>query len=136
MSDKKQKSNNSKPVKRYLDLLYMTPNEVTAKELAGLLDCMEKVTIELWDEMNVLELELPNQNSVDFEPVEVEFKDPSDAAFVKNRNIRTIFAVNLAEEDLDIVKNIFEMIISRFAGFLCTDSVDFQPVLAGSAAKL
>lgn len=136
MSDKKQKPNNSKPVKSYLDLLYMTPNEVTAKELAGLLKCMEKATIELWDEMNVLEIEFPNQNTVDFEPVEVEFKDPSDAAFVKNRNIRTIFAINLAEEDLETVKNLFETIISRYAGFLCTDSADFQPVLAGSAAKL
>jgi hypothetical protein len=136
MSDKKQKPNSSKPVKHYLDLLYMTPKEVTAKELAGLLKGTEKATIELWDEMNVLELELPNQNTVDFEPVEINFKDPSDSAFVKNRNIRTIFAVNLAEEDLEFVKTLFEQIISSFAGFLCTDSADFHPVLVGSATKI
>lgn len=136
MSDKKQKPNSSKPVKHYLDLLYMSPNEVTAKELAELLKYTEKTTIELWDEMNVLELEFPNQNTVDFEPVEVYFKDPSDAAFVKNRNIRTIFAINLAEEDLETVKALFEPVISRFSGFLCTDSSDFLPVLVGSAAKL
>jgi hypothetical protein len=136
MSDKKQKPNSSKPVTLYLDLLYMTPNLVSAKELAELLKDTKNVTVELWEEMNVLELELPNQNTVDFEPVEVNFKDPSDAAFVKNRNIRTIFAVNLSEEDLGTVKALFEQIINQFSGFLCTDSADFNPVILGSSVKL
>ena len=133
MSDKKQKQNSSKPVPRYLDLLYMTPQVVTAKELADFIKDTPNMTIELWEAMNVLELELSNRNTVDFEPVDIDFKDPSDAAFVKNRNVRTIFAVTLFEADLETVKALFEQIISSFSGFLCTDSFDFNPIHAGSA---
>lgn len=124
-----------KDTKTYLDLLYMTPNEVTAKEIATLLLDSNGLTIELWDAMNVLELNLSNQNSIDFEPLAVDFKDPSDASFIKNRNIKTIFAVNLCEEDIKIAVSYFELIIERFSGFLCTDSADFAPVYVGSSSN-
>ncbi len=123
----------SKPAKEYLDLLYMTASVVNAKDIAGLLQKQRDLRIELWPEMNVLELELSNRNIVDFEPLEVDFKDPSDLAFVKNRGIKTIFCLNPAAEDLDRVKGIFEQIIEQFSGFLCTDSADFQPIHVGSA---
>lgn len=133
MSDKNKKQESNKSVKQYLDLYYMTPSEVQAKDIAALLSDTRNITVELWSEMNVLELELVNRNTVDFEPLSVDFKDPSDKAFVKNRNIRTIFGINLAEEDLHTVKNLFKPIIDQFSGFLCTDSIDFQPVHVGSA---
>lgn len=133
LSEKKKKQESNKPVQLFLDLYYMTPSEVQAKDIAALLSDAQNITVELWSEMNVLELELPNRNTVDFEPVSVDFKDPSDKAFVKNRNIRTIFGINLAEGDLNTVKNLFGLIINQFSGFLCTDSSDFQPILAGSA---
>ena len=131
MSDKKKKQD--MPTKQYLDLFYMTPTEVGAKDIADMLQPKKDLVIELWPEMNVLELELPNRNTVDFEPLAVDFKDASDLAFVKNRKIRTIFGINLAEEDLGKVKSLFELIIEHFSGFLCTDSMDFQPILMGSA---
>lgn len=133
MSDKKQKQDNNKPSREFLDLFYMTPSVVEAKDIADLLKENTDIAIELWPEMNVLEIELINKNTVDFEPLSVNFKDPSDLAFVKNRKIRTIFGINLAEEDLGKVRRLFEQIIDRFSGFLCTDSSDFQPILMGSA---
>lgn len=136
MSDKKKKSNDSEPVENYLDLLYMTPSLVSAKDIADFLKETNEFMVDLWEEMNVLEIELSNHNTVDFEPVNINFKDPSDAAFVKNRGIKTVFAVNLVEADLAAVKVCFEKIINQFSGFLCTDSADFNPVYAGSAARV
>ncbi len=133
MSDKKQKQDSSKPSRQFLDLFYMTPSVVEAKDIADLLKENTDLNVELWPEMNVLELELANKNTVDFEPLSVDFKDPSDLAFVKNRKIRTIYGINLAEEDLSKVRRLFEQVIERFSGFLCTDSSDFQPILIGSA---
>ena len=133
MSDKKKMKDSSKSSKRFLDLFYMTPSIVEAKEIADLLKGNTDLVVELWPEMNVLELELPNKNTVDFELLSVDFKDPSNLAFVKNRKIRTIFGINLVEEDLGKVKGLFEQVIEQFSGFLCTDSPDFQPVLIGSA---
>ncbi|MDD3172793.1 MAG: hypothetical protein PHF63_03905 [Herbinix sp.] len=134
MANKKNNSSN-KPEKVFIDLLYMTSSEVSAKDIALLLQDTKEISVQLWEEMNVLELELANQNSVDFELLEATFKDPSDAAFIKNRNIKTIFSINLCKDDLDTVISYFEKIISTYSGFLCADSEDFTPVYAGTSKK-
>ncbi len=131
----KNKKSPQKDTKNYIDLLYMTPLELQAKDISILLNDTPNIKLELWEEMNILELELNNQNTVDFEALAVSFKNPSDIAFVKNRNIKTIFVIQLCEEDLNTVAAIFETIIEKFSGFLCADSEDFQPVYAGSSNK-
>jgi hypothetical protein len=134
MADKK-KSFSQKEVKQYIDLLYMTPEKVAAKDIAAIFNNTDGLTVELWAEMNVMELVLPNENSVDFEPVEVAFKNPSDAAFVKNRGITTIFALNLCEADLPTMTPYLEELVSKLSGFVCADSEDFSPVYAGSSKR-
>lgn len=134
MSNKKN-NNNQKESKTYIDLLYMTPEVKSAKDIATLFENDSTVSVQLWEEMNVLELELVNENSIDFEPLEVAFKDPSDAAFVKNRNIKTIFALSLNEAELNNTIPYFEKLIDNFSGFVCADTVDFTPVYAGSSKK-
>ena len=130
----KSKASNQKVI-NYLDLFYMTPEEVSAKDIAELLQAGGKCKINLWKEMNILELELPNQNPVDFEPIAPSFQEPSDASFIKNRNIKTIFAINLNEDDLKAALPCFEQIVDKFNGFVCSDSADFNPVYAGSSLK-
>lgn len=131
----KNKKPIKKDIKNYIDLLYMTPQVVNAKELAALFDNDKNISVQLWEEMNILELELPNENAVDFESLAISFKDPSDAAFVKNRNIQTIFAINLLEEDLNSVIPYFERIVEQYQGFICADSEDFNPVYAGTTKR-
>lgn len=136
MSKNKSTPNQKTHTKRYLDLLYMTPNLITAKDIAKQLEQMENLKVELWGEMNILELELSNGNTVDIEPVDNNFKDSSDAAFVKNRGIQTIFAITLDNDDLTEVVGCFENIIGNLSGFLCTDSEDFTPFYTGTHDKL
>lgn len=131
----KSKTTTKKEVENYLELFYMTPSTVNAKDIVDLLQSDSKLKLQLWEEMNVLELELPGESFVDFEPVEPIFKDPSDSAFVKNRNISTIFAININESALQSAIPYFEQIIEHFGGFVCSDSADFQPVYAGSSNR-
>ncbi|MBH1941871.1 hypothetical protein I5677_13290 [Mobilitalea sibirica] len=135
MSKKKSNIEKKDSIKQYIDLLYMTPSQVSAKEIAALLSNYHDLKIELWDEMNVLELNLSNNNSVDFEPLNLPFHNPSDAAFAKNRNIQTVFAIGVEQNDLTNVLPYFEKIIEMYSGFICADSEDFQPVYAGSSDK-
>lgn len=134
MSEKK-KGLPKQSVKQYVDLLYMTPSKITAKDIASLFGETFGLTIELWAEMDVLELILPNQNSVDFEPADITFKNSSDAAFVKNRGISTIYYISLCQEDIPEVIPYFEQLVNQFSGFVCADSEDFTPVYAGSSKR-
>jgi hypothetical protein len=130
---KKGKVSDQKVVKNYLNLFYMTPNEVCAKDIAEFFQADKGLVIELWESMNVLELELSNQNSIDFEPVDASFRDPSDASFIKNRRIKTIFGIMLCDTDLSLAIPYFEQLVDKFGGFVCTDSDNFNPFYAGSA---
>jgi hypothetical protein len=132
----KSKNLNHETTEQYIDLLYMSPTVVSAKDISIILRDIPGLKIELWEEMNIIELELSNQNCVDFELMEPYFKAPTDAAFVKNRNIQTIYAINLCESDLTTLLPAFETIIEKHFGFLCGDTEDFTPVYAGSSAKI
>ncbi len=123
--------NSHEEVKKYLDLLYMTPQAINAKDIALVLEKINGITTQLWEEMNILELELANEYSVDFEPIATAFQDPFDASFINKHNIKTIFALSLCEKDLNTVVGYFNEIISQYSGFLCADSEDFTPVYAG-----
>ncbi|MBP1755776.1 MAG: hypothetical protein H6Q59_2174 [Firmicutes bacterium] len=134
MADKK-KGFPVKATKKYIDLLYMTPQELTAKDISELFLTHHELTLELWAEVNVVEIELANHNSIDFEAIDIDFKSPSDAAFVKNRGIKTAYAINLCEDDLTVATPYFEELVTKYSGFVCADSEDFTPVYAGSSKR-
>jgi len=133
MAKKNATADKQKITKNYIDLLYMTPSTITAKDIADFLKDSEGIIIELWEAMNVLEIELSNGSSIDFEPLQTTFKDPSDAAYIKNRNIKTIFALQLCEDDFQIVTPYLESLAAQFSGFVCADSENFQPIYIGKA---
>ncbi|MGB8453563.1 MAG: hypothetical protein WCD89_14695 [Anaerocolumna sp.] len=109
------------------DWFYMTPNDVNAKMISDILKSERDIEVELWEEMNVLQIIMIGNKPIDFELVEYQFKDPSDAAFIKNRNIKTIFAVTIEEGTLESFKPILKIMIDEWDGFLCADSVSFKP---------
>lgn len=131
MADKKTKGNQT-ITKNTVDLLYMTPSLVNAKDIAETFYNVKGITVELWDDMNVLELELSNQNSIDFEPLSLNFKEAKDAAFIKEQNIQSAFLINLIESDLNSLLPYFQQLTDRFSGFVCADSADFTPVYSGT----
>lgn len=125
---KKQKKDQKSVVKKeMLSLFYMTEKEVTAREISESVQALEQVSVELWEAMNVLQIETQGRE-IDFEPVEGAFQDSSDAAFVKNRNIKTIFSVQCEKETLEIAKEVLKQMLEQWGGFFCTDSDDFRPI--------
>ena len=126
---KESSSNNTQVVKKpaELELLYMSTSEITAKDVADFLKAESNIIVDLWEAMNIFEIELPNKATVDFEPVEMNFKNTSDTAFVKNREIKAIFSFYIEEEEFEQLKPYMEKLISKFGGFVCSDSEDFQP---------
>lgn len=109
------------------DWFYMSAADVHAKEISDLLKANGYNEVELWEEMNILQIETPGNKCIDFEPVTYRWKDPADAAFIKERNIKTIFAVTV-EESLDSFQPLLKLILNEWGGFLCADSPDFKPL--------
>lgn len=111
-----------------LYLFYMTQKDIEARQIYEVLKENDNVVIELWDAMNILQIELPNKNAIDFELIEPDFKNPFDQSFIKNSNIKTIFTVTVGSQDFDMIKPLFKTIIDQYEGFFCTDSDDFKPI--------
>lgn len=132
---KNKKNTKEKVIKNYLELLYMTPQAITAKDIVHVLNQTiteaeaeaKKTQIEFWESMDVLELQLPNGNSVDFEPVDINLANPSDLSFIKNRKVQTIFAITIEKESLELARGFFTQLTKELGGFICTDSEDFKP---------
>lgn len=134
MSNKK-KSTNSKVKKSYISLLYLTPRNINTSDIAIFFQDKPGLTVQHWEEMKVVELELSNENFIDFEALDLSFQDPKDASFVRNRKIASIFAIDVAESDLeDFLPNLLAL-TEQFSGFVCADTPDFTPVYAGSSKK-
>jgi hypothetical protein len=113
--------------------IYMTPQTVDAKMIADIIKTRTSLEVDIWEELDILEVELSDKSMVDFEPMETNMKDPSDAAFVKNRNIKTIFAVTISDGAFEEMKSIMKFVIGELEGFICADSVDFNPIYDASS---
>ncbi len=125
----KPKNPNNSKTEIITDWFYMTPSEINAKSIAQLIEAECHTPVDLWEEMNILQIELSNKVIVDFEPMSIDFKDELDMAFINNRNIKTIFAVYIASGILeDELKSILKVMFNQWNGFLCADSQDFKPI--------
>lgn len=109
------------------DWFYMSTADVHAKRISDLLKANGYNEVELWEEMNILQIETPGNKCIDFEPVTYMWKDPADAAFIKDRNIKTIFAVTV-EESLESFQPVLKLLLCEWGGFFCADSPDFKPL--------
>lgn len=118
----------------YIDLLYMIPAVINAREITTFLGETQHLNVDFWEAVDVLEVTLPNNNTLDFEPMDPDFKDPSDASFVRNRNIQTIYGIHMNEDDLTTMIPHFEAMVAHFTGFICADTEDFKPVYVGTTA--
>mgnify|MGYP003297774666 CR=1 FL=1 len=88
--------------------------------------------LDVWPSMGVFLIELSgNNNQVEFEQLNIEetFAHPSDHAFVRNRNIHTVYNFIATEEQIEQLKPYFKEIVALFGGFACMDSEDFQPTV-------
>lgn len=113
--------------KKRRDLLYMTPSDLTAKEMYEQLNAMDYGEVDYWEALNVIEIECKDKDCIDMEQISTEFQHESDRAFIKNRKIKSIFVINVGEDKIEIAKDIFMHLISIYKGFLCSDTDDFQP---------
>lgn len=109
------------------DWFYMSPVELSVGEIADYLRDSGYDEVDLWEDMGVLQVEIPQNASIDFEILATPFTDPSDKAFVKNRNIKQIYTVTLEKGTFEGLKEVMCKILDKWEGLFCADTTDFKP---------
>lgn len=117
--------------KQYIDMYYMLPKELGAKEIASTLladrpDYAEK--LECWEEAGVLELLVGEDSSIDMEILELSDEEKQDE-FLQAHQIVTVYLVHTDNTQIEETKKIFKGLISKWGGILCSDTKDFMPIL-------
>ncbi|MDF2868638.1 MAG: hypothetical protein K0R05_213 [Anaerocolumna sp.] len=130
---KSKKSINSTNVKvkkeaSITDWFFMCKQEITAKDIAEYLKQLNLGELDLWEELNILALEIGDRNSIDFEGLTGGFKGEDDIAFMKRHGFVTVFTVT-ASEDSTSIRGLFDGILKQFPGAFCADTEDFKPCI-------
>lgn len=109
--------------------LYLLPEKHTAEELAQVLTDagFDKKKVEIWKEINLLELTLEN-GSVYVEDFEESLRK-EDEDILSGLGMQQVYSVTYPAEEAKSVKEIMQKWQAFFGGKLGDDTEDFAPFL-------
>lgn len=109
--------------------LYLLPEKRTAEELAQVLTDagFDKKKVEIWKEINLLELTLEN-GSVYVEDFEESLRK-EDEDTLSGLGMQQVYSVTYPAEEAKSVKEIMQKWMASFGGKLGSDTEDFAPFL-------
>lgn len=109
--------------------LYLLPEKHTAEELAQVLTDtgFDKKKVEIWKEINLLELTLEN-GSVYVEDFEESLRK-EDEDTLSGIGMQQVYSVTYPAEEAKSVREIMQKWMASFGGKLGSDTEDFAPFL-------
>jgi hypothetical protein len=109
--------------------LYLLPEKHTAEELAQVLTDagFDKKKVEIWKEINLLELTLEN-GSVYVEDFEESLRK-EDEDTLSGLGMQQVYSVTYPAEEAKSVKEIMQKWMASFGGKSGSDTEDFAPFL-------
>ena len=109
--------------------------EEAGSKSAGRVAVSVRGNVEYWEEAEVLEVELPEAGSVDFEDLEGTLGDEESDAWLQEQQIHTVFAVTIRPDDYELAKKVMEHIVSLVDGYFCADNENLQPRIPAKEAE-
>lgn len=130
--DKEAKqASKSKPVKpakpKEGSFLYLLPEEISAKQLHDGLDFLEAKQLEVWTELNLLEV-TADEGTITFEDMRDNLGE-EDFGTLAGMGMKKVYAVDYYLSDNGILRKVMETLISKFGGKIGSDTEDFQPFM-------
>ncbi len=122
---KKNSSNKTNPYS-INEWLFMFKEEVNAKMIYDVLLAKGYQGVEVWEEFNILEIELED-TTMDFEPIQLRSK--GDLEFKEKHKVTTVFALTLRDGLNKKVGSIISHILEQYDGFICLDNENFTSIL-------
>ena len=114
--------------------LYLFEGEIKLRQIYELLKD-SPWNVEYWEEAEVLEVELPEAGSVDFEDLEGTLGDEESDAWLQEQQIHTVFAVTIRPDDYELAKKVMEHIVSLVDGYFYADNENLQPRIPAKEAE-
>lgn len=120
-----KKADVKKPV--YKSFLYLLTELVSAGELSAVLDFIDKDAIEVWTDVNVLEITTKN-GTVTFEDLMSSLRK-DDKELLEKMSVKQVYACDYQDLDQRTVRDIMQKLTASFAGKIASDTEDFQPFM-------
>lgn len=117
----------NKKLQKIIEFYYMTPTETDAKSLSLCIHTVSEEKIEVWRELNLMEVILDNDSLI-FQDASECFVDPLDLEFIHGHKIKTMYQISYDAADSEAVKKIMSEIITHKGGFICSDTDSFEPI--------
>ena len=114
---------------------YMNNREITVRNIKEILDSMNDVSIEIWDEAAVIEIQVGEFGTLEMEGTETSLGDPYSNDFLKRNNVASLYYVTIDVDHYVEMKKIMEKIINTVGGFFCADTDNFMPVVGECRAN-
>ncbi len=126
-----KQASKSKPVKpakpKEGSFLYLLPEEISAKQLHDGLDFLEAKQLEVWTELNLLEV-TADEGTITFEDMRDNLGE-EDFGTLAGMGMKKVYAVDYYLSDNGILRKVMETLISKFGGKIGSDTEDFQPFM-------
>lgn len=134
MSEKGKKKNINKAAskalserKESLSFLYMLQEAADVRALSETLDFMDEAAVEIWTEINLMELTLKG-GTMTFEDIMADMQE-SDAPILAELKVKQVYACDYEVQDREEVRRIMEALTKKLGGFAASDTEDFRPFL-------
>ena len=111
-----------------LSFLYMLPAEADVRALAEALDFLDEAAVEIWTEINLMELTLLG-GAMTFEDKMADMQGETDASLLAALQVKQVYACDYEARDREAVRRIMEELIEKLGGFIASDTEDFRPFL-------
>lgn len=124
-----KQASKSKPVKpakpKEGSFLYLLPEEISAKQLHDGLDFLEAKQLEVWTELNLLEVTV-DEGTITFEDMRDNLGE-EDFGILAGMGMKKVYAVDYYLSDNGILRKVMETLIAKFGGKIGSDTENFQP---------
>ena len=114
---------------------YMNNKEITVRNIKEILDSIDNISIEIWDEAAVIEIQVGESGTLEMEGTESNLGDPYSNDFLKRNNVASLYYVTIDADHYVEMKKIMEKIINTVGGFFCADTDNFMPVVGECRAN-
>ena len=107
--------------------LYLIPDDISAGQLHDGLDFMDEKQLEVWTEINLLEV-TTDEGTVTFEDMKDNLRG-EDSAVLDGMGMRKVYAVDYYLSDKGVLYKVMETLTAKFGGKIGSDTEDFQPLI-------